>query len=255
MQAVVAVPTTRIDIAATPLATPPDNCRLLQLPTELRLLILELVLAHHTVQLWLKPMKHASESGPDLWCVRSTVSSPDVEPDAESLESSITQTCRQLYLEGMPLVFQKNTLEFDIRYFVRIISEGVGLHWVADFRHLVLRCTPPSDDKTWLNIFKLLHAMKLESLVIDCEVIYNVGSLVLTLAPDSRWGRRLLAIRGLQYFSIKLPEPLRFGDPERYLDDGVPIRLANKLAAEYQALMVGPDAEENYQAFLKEHPE
>ncbi|KAF7313333.1 hypothetical protein HMN09_00488800 [Mycena chlorophos] len=249
------IPTQRLDMTATAPATAPECCYLLQLPTELRLVIFDVLLANHTIQVW--------PSETELCGVEPAVFAPDPNKPRRLLRVpylgvAVLETCRQLYLEGLPVFHQRNIFQFDIRHFAKLFPCAPGLHCVGTVRHVSLLYSRWADSELWTLTFDLLRMMQLETLSIISGISYNVRPLVESFALNKRWGRQLLAIRGLRALDITLSEVWlqshssrvkQVDSDGREVDGLLPLK---QLVDEYRTLMVGPKADERYLAFLAE---
>ncbi|KAF7313380.1 hypothetical protein HMN09_00493700 [Mycena chlorophos] len=228
------LPTKRIDISKTPPATPSDHCHILNLPLEVRLIILEDLLGGRIIRLrplLAKPRQIGCMTACEMHS--ACVFHHDV---------AVIKTCRQLYLEGLPILHRKNTYYFDISDFPQLFLGGLGMYCISNIRHLCLELDVEPDSLE--RAVELLHEMRLETLHIRLR---HIEGVVKFMTLDGDLATRILAIRGLRAFEVEFLK-----DDPRETEQR---QLATQLVADYQALMVGPQAQEKYLAFLKDRAE
>ncbi|KAF7313379.1 hypothetical protein HMN09_00493600 [Mycena chlorophos] len=248
------LPTKRVDISKTPPATPAEDCHILNLPQELRLMILENVLAGRILQL--RPIPIGSSTKPCRIGAGGYTKDPS-DSDASlarvrHLGIDVVHTCRHLYLEGLPILHRKNTYAFDISDFPRLFLGGLGMYCISDIRHLSLslQLDDIHDEKDSERVVELLHMMRLETLQLNFELLFRFDEVLNFLSLDGAWAPRILAIRGLRAFKVKFPERPKALEHDPWETEQR--QLATQLVAEYCALMVGPQSQEKYLAFLKD---
>nr|GAT46103.1 predicted protein [Mycena chlorophos] len=246
------LPTKRVDISKIPPATPAEDCHILNLPQELRLIILEDVLAGRIIQL--RPIPTGSDPcriGAGGF-TKNPLNSDDSLARVRYLGIDVVQTCRQLYLEGLPILHRKNTYSFDISDFPPLFLAALGMYCISDIRHLSLslQLDDIHDEKDSERAVELLHMMHLETLQLNFEFLFRFDEVLNFLSLDGAWAPRILAIRGLRAFEVKFPERPKALKHDPW--ESEQRQLATQLVADYRALMVGPRAQENYLAFLKD---
>ncbi|KAF7313358.1 hypothetical protein HMN09_00491500 [Mycena chlorophos] len=246
------LPTKRVDISKTPPATPAKDCHILNLPQELRLMILEDLLGGRIMELW--PVANGSKPC-RISSAGLTTNSDGSLARTKYPGIAILKTCRQLYLEGLPIWHRKNTYYFDMSDFPQLFLAALGLYCISNIRHLYLVVSSDSlrYDGDPERAVGLLHMMQLETLHINFELLFRFDEVVKFMALDGDWAPGILAIRGLRAFEVRLPERVRA--LEQYPWETEQVQLATQLVADYRALMVGPKAEEKYLAFLKDRAE
>ncbi|KAJ6500813.1 hypothetical protein C8R45DRAFT_1092877 [Mycena sanguinolenta] len=223
----------------------PQNCFLLKLPLEVRQRIYEQALGGRVL--------HIQFVGP--YQVRSTcyqpVDHPSVNPQrlndrTDGILTPLLRSCRQVYLEAQPILFQLNTLYFSVLELE--MAEGVGLHFLRDIRSVYLyhnyrtsAFVPP-----WHAVFPLLQQMHLTRLVFHFELetsFANVGNWVGSRVDilERTWVPGVLSIRNLNQFGLFFEDGKA---PEKSL-------CRANIAEEMRQLMIGTRADENYRKFLQ----
>ncbi|KAJ7119069.1 hypothetical protein C8R44DRAFT_789944 [Mycena epipterygia] len=241
------LPTNRINIGRRPLAEQPANCRLLLLPLEVRQCIYEAALGGRAICLKLvasRAHKHCVVQSTCYDAVEDSLNTLDVLADA--IPTALLLSCRQVYLEALPILHRRNVFHFTVHEFQVVVLAALGRHCLPDIRSVYL-ChsyrrnpyVPP-----WAAVFELLQQMRLDSLAFEFEV----EKLQRTeLGPgrsllDSAWGSRVVHIRNLRWFEFFFKD----GDPPEY-----PLYRINAVQR-LQELMIGTEADRRYKMLLEE---
>ncbi|KAJ6606073.1 hypothetical protein DFH09DRAFT_1119232 [Mycena vulgaris] len=136
------LPAQRIDMRERPLEKQPQSCFFTRLPPELRQCIYDLALGGRVISLWLGvlfPNTH--------FTVRSACYEPvDAEADcppalgvpADSIPTGFLFSCRQVYLEALPILHQRNTFHFRVHELVAVVLSGLGRYCLPDIRSIHL---------------------------------------------------------------------------------------------------------------------
>nr|GAT47736.1 predicted protein [Mycena chlorophos] len=242
------LPIERIDISTTSPATPSQDCHILNLPQELRLVILEELLGGHSIELG--PLV----DGREPCSIRASILKKDLISLPTHLDVAVLHTCRQLYLDGLPILHCKNTYEFQVGTFSQLYLGALGLYCISNIRHISFHIQMHNDEASWERAFDLLRMMQLETLCLFFGPYYPLERLLKLIALDGDWALRLLAIRGLRAFEVKFPEPVWLLFPnlmESERREPEQLQLAKQLVAVYGTLLVGLEAEGKYLAYLK----
>nr|GAT46104.1 predicted protein [Mycena chlorophos] len=176
---------------------------------------------------------------------RTAVNNPGIPPWRSHNTPAASRTTPDwllcLYLEGLPILHRKNTYMFNISDFPQLFLGGLGMYCISNIRHLCLELVVEPDSYRFAGALvleravELLHAMQLETLHITIQPL------------DGDLATRILTIRGLRAFEVEFLEDDPWKTEQR--------QLAMQLVDEYRALMVGPEAEERYLAYLKDRAE
>ncbi|KAJ7684339.1 hypothetical protein DFH06DRAFT_4708 [Mycena polygramma] len=238
----------RIDISQRPPTEQPRSCRLLNLPLEVRQCIYEQALGGRVVCFhFVSPYKIRSA------CYEAvdypSVNLQKLDMPADSLDTALLRTCRQIYLEARPILYQRNTFYFTAHDLEATVLFALGTHCLPDIRSVHLYHTyrqsqfvPP-----WAAIFPLLQQMRLTHLVFQFELDNRLlnghvpwfNSHVDVL--EGTWAQSVLGIRNLYQFG------LFFEGEEGPQDLGYRTQIAEGL----RELMIGTRADERYKKFLE----
>ncbi|KAJ7119081.1 hypothetical protein C8R44DRAFT_878590 [Mycena epipterygia] len=239
------LPTNRIDIGQQPLAEQPANCRLLLLPLEVRQCIYDAALGGRVICLKLVASRvHASRIQSTYYAaVEGGPNTLDVPADA--IPITLLLSCRQVYLEALPILHRSNVFHFTVHEFQAVVLAALGRHCLPDIHSVYLCHSYRRNDVTkWAAVFELLQQMRLDSLAFEFEV----GNLKWTeLDPgrsllDSAWGSRVVHIRNLRWFEFFFKD----GNPPEY-----PLYRINAVKR-LQELMIGTEANRRYKMLLEE---
>jgi len=240
------IPTDRIDIGQKqPLMEQPPTCLLLHLPPELRHLIFEMAVGNRLVHLQMVPNERVDEL-----MVRATFYMPSEAPDtpnpmlvpAERIPVAILLSCRQVYLEALPIMHQRNTFHFSLEDFQPAVQYGLGQYCLPDIRSVYLYHSYPERPLTrrWDPAFLTLQQMRLDALTLEFEILEWTELHPRTFSVNNAWCRNLLAIRDLRTLDIFF----RHGNPA---DCPMHRETIKQTLGE---LMIGAEAEEKYRALM-----
>ncbi|KAJ7700741.1 hypothetical protein B0H17DRAFT_210715 [Mycena rosella] len=235
-----ALPTSRIEIHQGTLVQSP-SCRLLRLPAELRKRIYEVALGGHVISSSVAvflPCRHF---------VARLASYESLDCGADAIATTLLLSCRQVYLEALPVLYRHNTLHVYVPNLEAVVRTAMGQHCLSDLRslHLCHKYYGPSseifdsDAPLWTAVFTLLKQMQIYCLVVDFQLFQvDWTSLDSHRVLDSVWSRGVLELRNLRRFevSFKFKE---VENPERLL------MWSNTVQA-LRHLMIGPGADERY---------
>ncbi|KAJ7310583.1 hypothetical protein DFH08DRAFT_898527 [Mycena albidolilacea] len=249
------LPAARIDIRQRPLTAHHQSSYLFSLPLELRQCIYEHALGGHLVKLRL-----AASKGHKHYVIASMFYMPPEDPDkilnlrvhppADEIPVALLRSCRQVYLEALPVLHRKNTFYFLAHEFHTVLLAALGEYCVHDIRNVYLRQDSvnkpgPTYASRWGAVFTLLKQMRgLECLSLELHagvvVIDQTEPHPLGAVLGSAWGRGVLSIRGLRRFALFFST----GDPPMLPEFS--FRLSERL----RTLMTGERADERYAEFL-----
>ncbi|KAJ7262061.1 hypothetical protein C8J57DRAFT_1719632 [Mycena rebaudengoi] len=237
------LPTDRIDIGQTQIEPQAEACRLLSLLIELRQLIFETALVRRVLSQYLG---EDPAHGYQRYRVRAHRDS--------ALPVALLRTCRQVYLEALPIFRQRNTFHFDLRSAPSIILGGLGLFSLPDIRSVELMvCGHNSDSDTQFSATcRLLEMAGLESFALTFVPNYHFDRR--DFGMESDWCRSLLKIRGLRRLVLHCEFPSPAGRVEQEADEFKLTRRKEKVRKammELRALMIGPEADTRYTSFLE----
>ncbi|KAJ6567092.1 hypothetical protein B0H19DRAFT_1374410 [Mycena capillaripes] len=243
------LPSTRVDISERPLSQQPAECTLLRLPPELREYIYEHALGGRLISLF------ASRAHRGHNIVRSTYYElPDdlysgliriALAPTDRIFIALLLSCRQVYLEALPIMHRRNTFHFLVHEFEVIVLSALGGYCLADIQSVYLShnyrtmYVPP-----WATVFPLLHRMRLRDLTFEFD-FRRLEWTEITPQRDvfnTAWGRSVLGVRNLRAFGLFFKN----GDPLEY-----PVYRTN-IAERFRQLMVEPGADERYWDFLED---
>ncbi|KAJ7765670.1 glycoside hydrolase superfamily [Mycena metata] len=221
-----ALPTTRIDIRQLPMVDQPDNCHLLQLPLELRERIYEHILGR-LINFELLPgdFPGMSASIRTSWCYLP-VDDLDRIPihtmfraESAALSPQFLLSCRQAYIEALPILHQRNTFRFPADYLATVVSGALGSYCLPDIRSVYLQSLYYSHDHgdPSNTVVTLLQQMNVSRLAFDFQ-FFPIPE------PQSPWGRTVLEFRNLRRLEM-------WGDNQ-------------DVVSKFQQLMIGPGADE-----------
>ncbi|KAJ7860418.1 hypothetical protein B0H14DRAFT_2744697, partial [Mycena olivaceomarginata] len=247
------LPVDRIDICRNRPILEQPACRLLQLPPELRHLIFEMALANRLVHIQLVLAEQY-----DRYIVRTTcyaaewLSAPYdlrmVDP-LDDIPVALLLACRAVYVEALPIMHRQNTYYFGLRDLPKILQCSFGQYCLPEIRKLYIHQNHYYSFEVfpvglWDSMFETLQHMCIEVLTLE----FTVDSAQVqreNFRVDNTWRLGLLAIRHLRtlniFFQTLVPDsPL---DAEKFID-----------VQGFRDLMIGPEADERYEAFLLAEP-
>ncbi|KAF7359057.1 hypothetical protein MSAN_01246700 [Mycena sanguinolenta] len=248
------IPTARVDIRQRPMAEQAQNSRLLSLPPELRQLVYEHALGGRLVKIQLAASKYHTN-----YVFASTFYQPVDNPDkilllqhrppADDIPVALLLSCRQVYLEALPILHRRNTFYFLIHDFHMAAIAALGQYCLKDIRSVYLRDNSTAlgiyFDSQWSAAFLLLRQMCLESLTIELPA----SAIVDEAKPhpheavlDSVWGRGIVKVRGLQRFTLFFTR----GDPP--LLPG----FNHSILGQLRAIVTGEKVDEDDDSFLSD---
>ncbi|KAJ7147618.1 hypothetical protein C8R43DRAFT_1010142 [Mycena crocata] len=240
------LPTDRIDIGRDqPLLEQPPTCHLLRLPPELRCLIFEMAVGNRLVHLELVENKRLRQLMIRTACyapLGPQTPNPLLVP-AEMIPVGLLLACRQVYLEVLPILHQRNTFYFYLEDFRPAIQCGLGQYCLPDIRRVYLFHSYPDGPwaRPWEPAFLTLQKMpRLDTLALEFEILEWTDVHPRTFSIDNAWCRNLLETRGLRSLDIFF----RGGNPVDNPDHRETVERT------LRELMVGPEADERYKALL-----
>ncbi|KAJ6482601.1 hypothetical protein C8R45DRAFT_932210 [Mycena sanguinolenta] len=175
--------------------------------------------------------------------------------DGPAVEARITitllLTCRQVYIEALPILHQRNTFCFPAEHFGVLFFSPLGRSCLQSIRHLSLY-VPYQDGHsyhfdtpwTWKTVFPILKEIHIQSLELGFGNNTVAGSGPFKDSDAvlrTVWGHSVLEIRGPSHFQLSLN-----------FDDEVPPARGKEIEQRFQQLMIGPGADERYAKFLEE---
>ncbi|KAF8134725.1 hypothetical protein K438DRAFT_1997615 [Mycena galopus ATCC 62051] len=157
-------------------------------------------------------------------------------------------TCRQIYLEALPTLHQRNTFCFPADDFAALFS-ALGRHCLPHIRYLNIYAPYKyrhgySLDRTWRTVFPNVRKMRLMNLALGFKNAHTATGPFrdIDAIMDTLWAHSVLGIRGLRRFRLSLK-----------FVDGVPPTLGLEIEGKFQQLMIGPGADERYDAFMNQY--
>ncbi|KAJ7881193.1 hypothetical protein B0H13DRAFT_2667686 [Mycena leptocephala] len=234
-----ALPADRIDIARSrPTIKQPPTCHLLRLPPELRRIVFEMAVGHRLVHLEMVILErnyilhtacYALSEAQDIL--------NDMPIPADKIPIALLRTCRSVYVEVLPTIHTRNTFCFQLGDFPAAIQSGLGMYCLPDIRNLYLYHNYPttSSEFVWARAHRILRRMRLETLTL------RFGSKVdpSDFSVEKGWFRDLLIFRDWHLRSLDIF--FRIGSLA-----GGPLPMTQTL----RDLMIGPEADEKYKAFV-----
>ncbi|KAJ6606080.1 hypothetical protein DFH09DRAFT_1119244 [Mycena vulgaris] len=249
------LPTDRIDIRQLSLEEQPPSCLFLRLPPELRQCIYELLLGGRVVHLklgliWPEGRRYVVRS--ELYEAVDDVADGPNELDfpTERISTALLLSCRQVYLEALPILHQHNTFYIRALDLEKIFFGALGPYCLPEIRSLYLYDIYHSDSSfdtpLWGAAFALLQQMCLDSLVFEFKRIKMWEHLQSPASVlDSVWGRRIVQLRNLRQFEVFFTGK---GKPDPLMQT---TNVAQRLQ-DLRNLMVGPGSEERYRLWLED---
>ncbi|KAJ7700739.1 hypothetical protein B0H17DRAFT_1046464 [Mycena rosella] len=248
------LPRQRVDIRQRPLKEQSQSSHFLSLPLELRQHIYELALGGRLISL--KLIISATHTH---YVVRSRCYAPvsDDAPNtldvlADAIPTALLFSCRQVYLEALPILHQCNTFHFRAHEFAGVVRAALGLYCLPDIRSVYLlrsyrRRGYNSFVSPWREALALLRQMGLRSLVFEFGVdLMDWRDLELDMPVlDGWWTRGVVKLRNLRRFEIFFSHAHE-SEARTYSSD-----VAQKL----RELIIGPEADEKYRVLVKEREE
>ncbi|KAJ6500818.1 hypothetical protein C8R45DRAFT_979219 [Mycena sanguinolenta] len=250
------LPTARIDIRRRAMAEQPRSSRLLSLPPELRQLIYDHALGRRLVKIQLAASKYHKN-----YVFASTFYQPIEDPDkifeyqhqplADDISVALLLSCRQIYLEALPILHRRNTFYFSVHDFHTVATAALGQYCLKDIRSVYLRDSSTALDKPlyfdsqWSTAFLLLRQMRLESLTIELPasvIVDETKPHPHDAVLDSGWGRGIVQVKGLRRFMLFFTS----GDPP--LLPG----FNNSFLGRLRAIITGEKADEYEGSFLSD---
>ncbi|KAJ7119078.1 hypothetical protein C8R44DRAFT_789966 [Mycena epipterygia] len=233
-----ALPKGRIDVRQRPLVEQLPNCLIFQLPLELRHCIYEAALGGpRLINLRLDP----SPLNRRRSVVKSTIKWEDTNHTwvrADAFPTGFLFSCRQVYLETLPMLHQRNTFSLAVGDLETIVHSALGRYCLPNIHRLYLHSTYVHiwNARTWAGVLPLLQQMHLEYLAFEIEMEPEGAFL------DGPWARTALCIRNLREFELFFISTYPSANP-----------LRRKIITEgLRQLMIGPGADERYAVFLEE---
>ncbi|KAJ7891396.1 hypothetical protein B0H14DRAFT_2688832 [Mycena olivaceomarginata] len=194
----------RIDIRQLAPAKQPRAWRFFSLPLELRQLIYEQLLGGRVAYLRCVPVRHTAVTRATFF---QPVDHPNDDPQrldtsAERVSTAVLLTCRQIYLEAQPILYQRNTFYVSVHNLEMAIltrTGGVLLYLYHNYRTTYI---PP-----WATVFPRLQQMRLTHLVFEFEIYGASWDRWTTHNPrvdvlNDTWARSVLGMRTLSQFGL-----------------------------------------------------
>ncbi|KAF8209305.1 hypothetical protein K438DRAFT_1810816 [Mycena galopus ATCC 62051] len=253
------LPAARIDIWQRPWTEQSQSSRLLSLPLELRRCIYDHALGGRLVKLHIAASKYHKHYVIFSTCYEP-VEDPDrilrllIQPPADAIPVALLLSCRQIYLEALPILHQRNTFYFLAHEFHTAVVAALGRYCLPNLRSVYLRhdsgitalgSSRPIHqyDSQWPAMFALLRQMRLESLVfeLDPDVAIDAAEpYPHCTVLDTAWARGLLSVRGLRRFTLL------------FARGGLPMLpgFNDSLLEQLRALLTDEKADEQYASFL-----
>ncbi|KAJ7235571.1 hypothetical protein C8J57DRAFT_142370 [Mycena rebaudengoi] len=244
------LPTRRIDIRRKEIKPQPRSCHLLNLPAELRQLVFELALGHRVVALTLVPNKSRSRLRVHAAFHREITGLPPYPPGLftqhpdDKIPVTFLRVCRQVYLEGTESMHRSNTYYSDFYDFQWIVLGGLGLHCLPHIRRVRMTVNRRGvdhsypDSECWYSVCQLLKQAGIEHLTLKFAYAYPYYDPFAYNSLDEDWCSSLLEVRGLRTLDIGF---------ECEIPSGYSVV---EVCDQFRALMIGPEADERYHAFL-----
>ncbi|KAJ6567095.1 hypothetical protein B0H19DRAFT_718759 [Mycena capillaripes] len=245
------LPSVRLDIRKCPPSQQPAECTLLHLPLELRQCIYEQALGGRLISLKLVASRTHGHT-----IVRSTYYKlPDdlhsasilvgSSPAADRISTALLLSCRQVYLEALPIMHRRNTFHFLAHELEIIVLSALGGYCLSNIRSVCLRHHYRTMNAApWAMVFQLLHQMQLRELAFEFDFQLLEWSEITPQRDvlNTDWGRRVLGMRNLREFGLFFTN----GDPPEY-----PVYRTN-IAERLRQLIIGSEADERYKCFLQD---
>ncbi|KAJ7490979.1 hypothetical protein FB451DRAFT_1221588 [Mycena latifolia] len=244
------LPLHRIDIRRRRLGKQPLTCHFLKLPPELRQCIYAVALGGRVVALRLV----ASASR-----IKSTCHEPAgyagngptrLDVPAEKIPIALLFSCRQVYLEALPVLHQHNTFHFQVDEFEVVFLAALGRYCLPDIRSVYLCRTYHSFGvPKWSSVFELLQRMGLHSLIFEFTARADEWK---NLERDLQLDRscRVVKIRNLHRLEVFFKD--------YSLEPAEPRHLASyteNVGERLRDLMIGARGDERYRTLLEEREE
>ncbi|KAJ7041941.1 hypothetical protein C8F04DRAFT_1390810 [Mycena alexandri] len=158
----------------------------------------------------------------------------------EGINPSLFLSCRQVYLEALPILYGSNTFYFLAHEVEAIVLPALGHYYLPEIRSVYLFETT-SIVPSWSGVFSVLQQMRLTTLAM-CIRLDQIGRSEGRDDPlRAFWGRGMLGIRNLAVFELLLFA----GDVDQ--------PAQQELIERCRELMMGPEADEKYRKFLLEN--
>ncbi|KAJ7233095.1 hypothetical protein C8J57DRAFT_170241 [Mycena rebaudengoi] len=217
------LPIKRIDIHQNQITAQSPRCHLLRLPAELRELIFEMALGRRIVQILLVPQLRRRRRVIRTKCYRSAEQLNTAADDlgaprqTDMLPVALLRACRQVYVEALPILHQRNTFYFNAKDFRPAILGALGEYSFGNIRSVHLtRCS----FRIWLgrSVFSLLPRMGLRSLTIEFQedewmAMLYADTPQADCSLDSQWCQDLLSLPKLQRFDVIFKDSFGAEDP------------------------------------------
>jgi len=242
------LPTARIDICQRPgaLAEQPPNCHLLKLPLELRRCIYEYAVGGRVIRLRLRvPFGRTDYPHQEVFAtyhfdsddLNGTANKPG-EP-AAGIPLALLLSCRQVYLEALPILHGRNIFHFPVSDFTSIFLAALGEFTLPDIRNVYLNHSHPVP--YWPGVFELLVRMRhFDSLVFHLNIQGQAESVNSTSV--SRWADGVVRLlRGGNVTSFAA----------YFTRDGAGDRVG-EINVQGGQFIIGPEADEGCLVFFEE---
>ncbi|KAJ7455798.1 hypothetical protein FB451DRAFT_1184092 [Mycena latifolia] len=248
------LPKSRIDIRRTPPKEQPLNCHLLNLPAELRICIYEFAVGGRMISLMLATTRSRTKYNTISRCYELADGLNTQYIRADGIPIALLLSCRQVYLEALPILHQRNTFHFQVREFEAIVLAALGRYCLPDIRSVCLCQAPnamfPSGNVSgWGYTFPLLQQMGLHFLALEFALDSEQRYMTPWELLDSEWNYNVASIRNLRrfelFFTRGLSHKILPGHPGTRTD----------IIQRLRDLMIGPGADERYKILHEEREE
>ncbi|KAJ7184600.1 hypothetical protein C8R46DRAFT_1064580 [Mycena filopes] len=238
----------RLDVRRRPPLDQP-NCALLSLPAELRRCIYEHALGGHMIFVKLNHTWPRSDSlTHPHYLVRTRYYDRDRARNlrdgpsklgfpVEGINPALFLSCRQVYLEALPILYGSNTFYFLAHQVATIVQSALGPSYLSEIRSVYL--FEIGRVHSWPDVSLQLQKMRLTTLSLTLESLYIQTKAGVDLV-DTPWAHGILAIRNLRVFELTFTRD---------------VVSQKELAERCRQLMIGPGADEKYAEFLLENQE
>ncbi|KAJ7233093.1 hypothetical protein C8J57DRAFT_170187 [Mycena rebaudengoi] len=216
------LPTDRINIREAQKVAQQPNCPLLCLPPELRELVYDTVLGGRLVDMELVPEPELGRLRFRTVCypLSEEANTPALmDVPTNGIPVAFLLSCRQVYLEALPTLHQRNRFYFRIQHFKIAVLCGFGPHWLPEIRNLYLLHIGGIHRTVWNSVFPLLAQTSLDCLTIefDPQSWLGVNIRARSLNFATQWRRGLRGVRGLRHLEILFregtPDSTLYGPP------------------------------------------
>ncbi|KAJ7254812.1 hypothetical protein C8J57DRAFT_1236544 [Mycena rebaudengoi] len=205
------LPKKRIDIHRKRKAQQPQDCHFCSnLPPEVRELIYIAALGGRWIRMKRRMVEISrgyfesviQSPGPRSGRPPTGQRNPQSPPLSDSISVALLSTCRQVYVEALPIMHCRNTFHFEAVDFACLFRASLGSYSLPDIRSISIvhvgnyrgDCAAP-----WVSVFPLVQKMGLQTLEFGFSAAaFEESSYDPFLGTE--WVRGILAIKGLHRF-------------------------------------------------------